>query len=238
MSVISREDRNQVVMDNLGLVYMVLKRFGGRGYEMEDLFQIGVIGLTKAADKFDESLGFAFSTYAVPLVIGEIKRFLRDDGMIHVSRQMKDYARKIASAKEELEKRNGVEPTMEEISKATGLTNEEILQGLEANVVVESIYAPVSGSGSDGGEKSASIGDFLVDEKNLDCAFIDQLAVRQILERLKPEEEKLIRMRYMEGKTQSEVAKALGTNQVAVSRLEKKILLQLRSEFVYNEHDV
>lgn len=235
MPVISREDRNQVVMDNLGLVYMVLKRFGGRGYEMEDLFQIGVIGLTKAADKFDESLGYAFSTYAVPLVIGEIKRFLRDDGMIHVSRQMKDYARKIAAAKEELEKKNGVEPTIEEISMVTGLTGEEILQGLEANVVVESIYAPISGNGADGGEKAASIGDFIVDEKSQDSNFIDRLAIKQVLKRLKPEEEELIRLRYMEGKTQSEVAQVLGTNQVAVSRLEKKILLHLRSEFVYNE---
>ncbi len=235
MYVISREDRNQVVMDNLGLVYMVLKRFGGRGYEMEDLFQIGVIGLTKAADKFDESLGYAFSTYAVPLVIGEIKRFLRDDGMVHVSRQMKDYARKIAAEKEEFEKKNGVEPTIEEIANATGLTGEEILQGLEANVVVESIYAPVCGSGNDGGEKTASIGDFIVDERSSDSGFIDRLAIKQVLKRLKPEEEKLIRLRYMEGKTQSEVAQVLGTNQVAISRLEKKILLQLRSEFVYNE---
>lgn len=225
--------RNQIVSDNVGLIYMVLKRFSGRGYEMEDLFQIGAIGLMKAVDRFDLSREFAFSTYAVPMIIGEIQRFLRDDGMIHLSRNLKDNARKIAIVREKMKKIDNAEPTLEDLRKATGLTKEEILEAMEGTKEVESIYRKV-GAESDRGEKSLTLADQLVDERCSESRLVDEITVRQILERLPEREQKLVRQRYMEGKTQTEVAKALGMNQVAVSRLEKKILLQLRREFGYN----
>lgn len=218
--------RDTLVTGNLGLIYMVLKRFGGRGYDQEDLFQIGVIGLIKAIDKFDVTRDLSFSTYAVPMIIGEIKRFLRDDGMIHVSRQMKDHARKIAQIKEELKKMNNFDPTIEELSEATGLTGDEILMAMEATAEIGSIYQPI-GMSNDGNQ--TMIVEQLEDSRKSESELIDRITVVQLLDRLEWKERKLIELRYMEGKTQSESARLLGMNQVAVSRLEKKILLGLRN---------
>lgn len=220
--------RDTLVTENVGLIYMVLKRFSNRGMEQEDLFQIGVIGLIKAIDKFDLSKDLSFSTYAVPMIIGEIRRFLRDDGMIHISRQIKDNARKIAIAKEIFVKKNHKEPTMEELKEATGLSAEEILAAIEASTEVESIYKPI-GSGSDG--STMVIADQLEDTKKSEEELMNRITVAQLLESLGERERKLIQLRYMEGKTQSESAAVLGMNQVAVSRLEKKILLSLRQQF-------
>ena len=217
--------RDTLVNANIGLVYMVIKRFQGRGCEIEDLFQIGVIGLLKAIDKFDLSRELSFSTYAVPLIIGEIRRFLRDDGMIHVSRQIKDNARKIAIIKEELKKTNNSEPTIEELSKATGLATDDILMAIEATTEVESIYQPI-GSGSDGTQMV--LADQLVDTKKNETEVIDRITVIQLLDSLNEKDRRLIELRFWEGKTQSESARLLGMNQVAVSRLEKKILHGLR----------
>lgn len=220
-----KDERDALVTANVGLIYMVLKRFSGRGYEQEDLFQIGAIGLMKAIDKFDVSRDLSFSTYAVPMIIGEIRRFLRDDGMIHVSRQIKDNARKIASAKEELIKKNNTDPTIEELAEATGLAPDEILMAIEASTEVESIFQPI-GSGNEGSQMT--LADQLVDAKKNEQELINRITVMQILEGLEEKDRRLIELRFWEGKTQSESAKLLGMNQVAVSRLEKRILLSLR----------
>lgn len=223
-----KEARDALVTANVGLIYMVLKRFSNRGYEQEDLFQIGVIGLIKAVDKFDLSRDLSFSTYAVPMIIGEIRRFLRDDGMIHVSRQVKDNARKIAMAKEKLRKMKSTDLTMEDLMKETALSMEEIVCAMEATTEVESIYQPLTGQ-KDGG--ALLIADQLEDTRKSETELINRITVSQMLDSLKENERRLIELRYMEGKTQSESAKLLGMNQVAVSRLEKKILLFLRQHF-------
>ncbi len=223
-----KAERDALVTANTGLVYMVLKRFHNRGAEAEDLFQIGVIGLMKAIDKFDTSMEFSFSTYAVPMIIGEIKRFLRDDGIIHVSRQIKDNARRIAVVKEELKKTSNHDPTIEELMVATGLSVDEIVVAMEATTEVESIYQPVGGP-SDSGQ--LVLADQLEDGKARETELIDRITVAQMLETLEEKERRLIELRYLEGKTQMESAKELGMNQVAVSRLEKKILLFLRKQF-------
>lgn len=223
-----KEERDALVTANMGLVYMVLKRFLHRGHEQEDLFQIGVIGLLKAIDKFDVSREFSFSTYAVPMIIGEIRRFLRDDGMIHVSRQVKDNARKIAIVKEDLKKRNNSAPTLEELGMLTGLSIEEIVVAMEATTEVESIYQPIPGK-ADGTQ--LVLADQLEDTRTGELELINKITVGQMLDTLAEKERKLIELRYLEGKTQTESAKVLGMNQVAVSRLEKKILLFLRQQF-------
>ncbi len=223
-----KEERDRLITENVGLIYMVLKRFQNRGPEQEDLFQIGVIGLMKAIDKFDLSRELSFSTYAVPMIIGEIRRFLRDDGMIHVSRQIKDNARKIAMVKEELKKNNNHDPTIEELVEVTGLRAEEVLAAMEASSEIGSIYQPI-GTQSDGSQ--LMIADQLEDTKRSELELINRITVVQMLESLEERERRLIELRYMEGKTQSESAKVLGMNQVAVSRLEKKILLCLRQQF-------
>ena len=222
-----KEERDSLVTANVGLVYMVLRRFSNRGYEQEDLFQIGVIGLMKAIDKFDLTKDFSFSTYAVPMIIGEIRRFLRDDGLIHVSRQVKDNARQIAVVKEKWKKSQNEEPTLEDLARETGLSMEDILVALEATTEVESIYQPV-GNTADGSR--LLLVDQLEDKKAGETELIDKITVGQMLATLEERERRLIELRYMEGKTQMESARALGMNQVAVSRLEKKVLLFLRQQ--------
>ena len=220
-----KTERDALVSANVGLIYMVMKRFSGRGCEQEDLFQIGVIGLLKAIDKFDLSRDLSFSTYAVPMIIGEIRRFLRDDGMLHVSRQIKDNARKIAGIKEEWKKTNVGEPTLEDLSNASGLSTGEIVMAIEAAAEIESIYQPIR-NGKDGNE--LTLADQLEDETKREMDLINHVTVVQMLDCLEEKDRKLIQLRYWEGKTQSESAKILGMNQVAVSRLEKRILLGLR----------
>lgn len=227
--------REAFVEENIGLIYMVLKRFQGRGYEMEDLFQIGAIGLLKAIDRFDTEREFAFSTYAVPMIIGEIQRFIRDDGMIHISRQIKENARKISIVREKCKKTDNKEPTIQELQEACGLTEEEILTALEASAAVESIYSPLSG-GAKVNENGAqqTLADRLEDERFSEDKLVNQIAVRQLIQTLPEKDRHLIRLRYMEGKTQAQTAALLGMTQVSVSRLEKKVLLQLREGFGYN----
>lgn len=220
-----KEERDALVSANTGLVYMVLKRFTYCGYDREDLFQIGVIGLIKAIDKFDLSKELSFSTYAVPMIIGEIRRFLRDDGIIHVSRQLKEHARKIAIVKENLKKENNTDPTLLELADATGLQIDEVVAAMEATSEVESIYKPIGQSAE---ENSMVLADQLEDRGKTEVELINRITVTQLLDSLESEDRKLIELRYMEGKTQSESAKLLGMNQVAVSRREKKLLLMLR----------
>ncbi len=220
-----KESREVLIEQNLGLVHHIVKRFLNRGYDAEDLFQIGVIGLIKAIDKFDTSFHVKFSTYAVPLIAGEIKRFIRDDGMVKVSRTLKENAGKVKYARERLFMRQNREPSLEEVAKEAGLTTEEVLLAMEANVQVESIYQSVYQN--DGNE--IYMVDQLADKrKDEQESMIDHLVIKQLIEGLSQTEQKLIILRYYQDKTQTEVAKLLGISQVQVSRMEKKILLGLR----------
>lgn len=208
----------------MGLVYMVARRFEGRGTDREELVQIGAIGLIKAIDKFDPALPYSFSTYAVPLIIGEIRRFLRDDGMIHISRSVKENARKIAIVREKLKKTENKDPTLEELRELTGLEYEEIVTAMEATSEVDSIYRPLAGEDGD----SLTLGEKLADEKQFETPIVNSIALQQVMDTLEENENRLINLRYMQNRTQAETARILGTNQVAVSRMERKILTKLR----------
>ena len=222
-----KEAREILIEQNLGLVHHIVKRFLGRGYEAEDLFQIGVIGLIKSIDKFNTDYDVKFSTYAVPLITGEIKRFIRDDGMVKVSRNLKENGMRIKYARERLSGSLNREPTLSEVAQEASLTVEEVVLAMEANVHVESIYQSVYQN--DGNE--IFMVDQLADEgKNEQETVLDQLVVKQLIGELPQKEQKLIRLRYYQEKTQTEVAKALGISQVQVSRLEKKILLDMRQK--------
>ena len=217
--------REQVINANVGLVWSIVKRFLGRGQEADDLFQIGVIGLMKAIDKFDLSYDVMFSTYAVPMIAGEIKRFLRDNNsLIKMSRSIKENGWKIKVAKEKLAYELGRDATMEELAAATELSLEDVVTALEANSEVESIYKTVyQGDGNE-----IYLVDRIQEEKNETEQLINRMTVEQLLDNLSEEEKILITSRYFEDKTQVETAKLLGISQVQVSRLEKKILLKMR----------
>lgn len=221
-----KEARETLVEENMGLVYTIVRRFAGRGHEMEDLVQIGSIGLIKAIDKFDTSFEVKFSTYAVPMIAGEIKRFLRDDGMIKVSRSLKETAGKAYMMREILEKKNGREPTLEEISAEIGATREDIVLAMESAAEVESLHKTIyQGDGN-----AISLMDKLEEQSNPNEELLNHMLLRGLLEGLPREERTLLELRYFEEKTQTEVAKALGISQVQVSRYEKKILKKLRGK--------
>lgn len=219
-----RGAREVLVEKNLGLVHHIVKRFQGRGHDMEDLFQIGSIGLMKAIDKFDLSYEVKFSTYAVPMIAGEIKRFLRDDGMVKVSRSLKENGYKIRQATDQLQQRLGREATLAEIQEMTGLSEEDIVLAMEANVEVESIYKAVYQS--DGNE--ICMVDRLPSGRDENEEVLNHMLLQQLLAVLAEDEKQLIILRYFQNKTQTEVAKQLGISQVQVSRLEKRILLRMR----------
>lgn len=218
--------RDTMVKENMGLIWSIVRRFNNRGYELEDLFQIGSIGLMKAIDKFDTSFEVKFSTYAVPMITGEIKRFLRDDGLIKVSRSIKENGAKIKQARERLQAERGRDITLQELSDETGMERTEIVMALEANGEVESIYktyAPENG-------KETCLADRLPQEKDSHEVLINHMLLEQLLKELKEEERQLIQMRYFEECTQMQVAEKLGISQVQVSRMEKKILLSMRKK--------
>ncbi len=216
--------RTQLVEENVGLVWCVAKRFYGRGTEAEDLFQIGSIGLLKAIDKFDLSYDVKFSTYAVPMISGEIQRFLRDDGMIKVSRSLKELAYKAYIAKEKLTDRWNREPTIEEIAEELHVSKEELAQALESSGEVESLHRPVYQQ--DGSE--VQLLERIPEKEEQEERIVNHLLLAQLLTHLEKEERQLIYMRYFANKTQAETGKKLGISQVQVSRLEKKILNNLR----------
>lgn len=219
-----KEARDMLVEENMGLVWSIVKRFVGRGHEQEDLFQIGSIGLIKAIDKFDISYEVKFSTYAVPMISGEIKRFLRDDGMVKVSRSLKENGYKIKQATQIISHEMGREATIEELAAATELSTEDIVMAMDANVEVESIYKTVyQGDGN-----QISLVDKLIEKSNEQEKLIDRMLLEQLLEILEEKEKKIIILRYFQDKTQMEVAKVLGISQVQVSRMEKKILRRMR----------
>jgi len=220
-----KKAREVLVEKNLGLVHHIAKRFLGRGCEAEDLLQIGTIGLMKAIDKFDASYEVKFSTYAVPMISGEIKRFLRDDGMIKVSRAIKENGYKIKQASERLQQRNGRDPTLSELAEETGFLPEDIVMAMEAGAEVESINKTVYQA--DGNET------YLVDklaDPDKSEHIIDRMLLKQLLSELEEKERELIQLRYFQDKTQTEVAGKLGIAQVQVSRMEKRILLSMRKK--------
>ena len=221
-----KEARDTLVEQNLGLVYAVAKRFKNRGVEMEDLVQIGSIGLIKAIDKFDAGFGVKFSTYAVPMITGEIKRFLRDDGMIKVSRSMKETARKAYTAREILERKLGREPSLNEIAQEIEQSAPELAMALDAAADVESLHKVIyQGEGND-----ISLMDRIEDPVSPGDKLIDHMLLEEILKKLEPEERQIIYLRYFCDKTQSAIAEMMGISQVQGSRKEKKILKQLRGE--------
>jgi len=226
-----KDAKERMISENLGLVHSIVKRFENRGCDREELFQTGCIGLIKAIEKFDSSLQLAFSTYAVPMIMGEIRRFLRDDGMVKVSRTLKENGYKISKARELLTNELGREPSLLEIEALTELGREEIVLAMEANREVESIYQPVAGSDGDEillvDQLGSSGNPYEEPEKE---AVINELVVEQLLATLEEKERQVIRLRYFENKTQCQVAEALGMSQVQISRLERKILLYLREQ--------
>ncbi|MBE5947209.1 MAG: SigB/SigF/SigG family RNA polymerase sigma factor [Lachnospiraceae bacterium] len=220
--------KEKIVSDNTGLVWSIARRFIGRGYDLEEIYQIGCIGLLKAIDRFDDAYEVKFSTYAVPLISGEIKRFLRDNGMIKVSRILKQNGYVISQAREKLSLIFGREATIHELSKETGLCVEEIVMATEANREIESIYQTVYGH--DGNEMYLM--DKIEDEYESEYmaeSLINRLMIEQAMAGLDERQHKLIEMRYFQNKTQSEVAATLGLSQVQVSRLEKKLLNLMRN---------
>lgn len=219
-----KEAKEQLIMIHSGLIWNVVRRFMGRGYETEDLYQIGAIGLIRAIDKFDFDYDVKFSTYAVPLISGEIKRFLRDDGMIKVSRTLKENQWKIKKAMEVLRNQLGREATIEELSKELAMEPEEIMLSMEAAVEVESMEQSIYAK--DG--KEISLKDRLTTEKNEQEELMNRLFVQQLLDMLSDRDKQLIKLRYFENKTQTQVADLLGISQVQVSRLEKKILHRMK----------
>lgn len=219
------EARERLIVENTGLVWSIVHRFRNRGYEQEDLFQLGVIGLVKAIDHFDLEMNLQLSTYAVHLIQGEIKRFIRDDGTIKVSRSLKENAWKIKRAQNELLQKYGKEPGIEELSEATGIRREDILLALEADREVESIYQSVYPSEG----KELTLIDQLADNRRTQEEQVEEkILLKQLLQQLDETGQRLIKMRFYEEKTQTEIAMALGISQVQVSRLEKKLLEKLR----------
>ncbi|MDY4114699.1 SigF/SigG family RNA polymerase sporulation sigma factor [Blautia sp. HCP3S3_D9] len=221
-----KEARDTLFEENAGLVYSVAKRFLGRGVEMEDLVQIGSIGLLKAIDHFDRSYDVRFSTYAVPMILGEIRRYLRDDGILKVSRSLKENCVRIYSAREKLEKELGREPVLEEIAAAAELSVEEALISLESGAEVESLHKIIyQGDGND-----ISLMDRLQEKENGQDLALNRIFLDEILQKLKVKERQLIYMRYFKDMTQTEIAAELGISQVQVSRMEKRILKQLKEQ--------
>lgn len=221
-----KKAREELVEKNIGLIWCVVKRFYGRGAEPEDLFQIGSIGLLKAIDKFDFSYEVQFSTYAVPMISGEIRRFLRDDGMIKVSRSLRELSYKSLQAREKMTRILGREPTLKELSEELQIDCEEIVQAMESSVEVESIYKPIH-------QKEGSeilLMDKLEEKENQSERVLNRLFLEEILGKLEGEERELIYQRYFQEKTQSVIAKEMGISQVQVSRMEKRILKKMQEE--------
>ncbi len=215
--------RERIIHCNLRLVFNLIQRFSNRGYEQEDLFQIGVIGLIKAIDKFDPSYAVRFSTYAVPMIIGEIRRFLRDDGPIKISRSLKETGIRIRYAQEQLTKELGREPKLSEVAEKLELTPEQLTEALEATQYMTSIHEELY---QDDGDAIYVI-DQLADREE-DSKFLDHMALEEVLERLPEREKHILYLRFYRDQTQTEVAKRIGISQVQVSRLERSALKKVR----------
>ena len=217
--------RETYIEGNLRLVLSVIKRFASSNENVDDLFQIGCIGLIKATDNFDTSLKVKFSTYAVPMIIGEIRRFLRDNSTMRVSRSLKDTAYKAIYAKENLTRKNLKEPSIEEIAAEIGIAKEDIAYALDAIQNPMSLYEPIV---TDGGD-TLYVMDQISDKKNKEETWVEHLSLSEAMKRLSAREREIITLRFFEGKTQMEVADAIGISQAQVSRLEKSALRAMRS---------
>lgn len=220
-----RRAREELVQGNLRLVLSVIQRFTGRGENLDDLFQVGCIGLIKAIDNFDLSLDVRFSTYAVPMIIGEVRRYLRDNNAIRISRSLRDVAYRAMQAKEQLINENHREPTVEEIAKRLDLPREDVVVALEAIVEPVSLYEPVYNDGGDTIYVMDQVGD-----NNDDSNWLDEIALKEAIAALNDREKKILRLRFFKGMTQVEVSAEIGISQAQVSRLEKGALDKIKRE--------
>jgi len=219
-----KEAREEFISGNLRLVLSVIQKFSGRGENADDLFQVGCIGLMKSVDNFDLSQNVKFSTYAVPMIIGEIRRYLRDNNSIRVSRSLRDTAYKALGAKERLMAKNETEPTIDEIAKELGMEKEDIVFALDAIQEPVSLFEPVYNDGND----AIFVMDQLSDEKSLDENWLEEISLKEAMKKLGEREKHIINLRFYKGRTQMEVAKELGISQAQVSRLEKTALKSMK----------
>lgn len=219
-----KKAREQYINGNLKLVLSVIKKFNNRKENPDDLFQIGCIGLIKAIDNFDVTQGVQFSTYAVPMIIGEIRRYLRDNNAIRVSRSLRDTAYKALSAKERLSTSNFKEPTISDISKEIDIPKEEIVMALDAIQDPISLFEPIYHDGAD----AVFVVDQVKDDKNTDEAWLEKIALKEAMKKLNKREKQILKMRFYQGKTQMEVAEEISISQAQVSRLEKSALNHMR----------
>lgn len=217
--------RDKILIENTGLIWSIVRRFLNRGHEGEDLFQIGCIVMLKAIDRFDTEFDVAFSTYAVPMIAGEIRRFIRDDGIVKISRKIKENQMKIMHQREIYINEKKQEPTIEELEKVCDLTKEEIVMAMDASRNVESIDKEMYSKDS-----AYTLMDLAEDDTNIEETVLNKIMVQQLMDMLESKERKIINLRYFKNKTQSQVAKEMGMTQVQVSRLEKKILNSMRNE--------
>lgn len=220
--------RDKFIKGNLRLVLSVIQRFGNRGENPDDLFQVGCIGLIKALDNFDMSHGVKFSTYAVPMIIGEVRRYLRDNNPIRVSRSLRDLAYKALQAKENLSAELQREPTMSEIAKAVDADREDVVTALESIQDPVSLFEPVFHDDGD----AIYVMDQVSDSKNTDIKWIENISLSEAMNKLSPRERHILNIRFFEGKTQMEVAKEIGISQAQVSRLEKNALTFMKKELM------
>lgn len=218
----NKEAQAQIVEENTGLVWSVVRRFFGRGHEADDLFQVGCIGLIKAIQKFDPAFEVKFSTYAVPMIMGEVKRYIRDDGIIKVSRSLKELSARAKATKENLSRTKGREPTVSEIAETLGVDVAELVMALDSSIAPESLSKI---QGDDNRELIDKI-----EGTDTENEVIDKLAINEALETLKPRERQIIILRYFQQKTQMQIADMLGISQVQVSRIEKKVLGEMRKK--------
>ena len=212
--------REEFINGNLRLVLSVIQRFSGRGENMDDLFQVGCIGLMKSIDNFDPSYNVKFSTYAVPMIIGEVRRYLRDNNSIRVSRSLRDIAYKAMKVREELVNKNEKEPTVEEIAKKLNIDKEDIVQALEAIQDPMSLYEPIYNDGGD----AIFVIDQVSDDKNVDDNWLERISLKEAMTKLGDREKHILNLRFFKGRTQMEVAREIGISQAQVSRLEKTAL--------------
>ena len=222
----NEEARAELISGNLRLVLSIIQRFTGRKENMDDLFQVGCIGLVKAVDNFNTELDVKFSTYAVPMIIGEIRRYLRDNNAVRISRSVRDLAYRALSAREDLIREKEGEPTVDEIAKRLGEKKESVLRAMEAIVEPVSLYEPVYSEGGD----SIYLMDQLSDTSSGDETWLESIALKEAMKRLSERERRIIDMRYYLNKTQMEIASEIGISQAQVSRLEKGALEKMRKQ--------
>ena len=223
----NKEKMASLVKNNMGLVYSITRRFQGRGFEMEDLNQIGAIGLIKAIKNFDTNYDVRLSTYSVPYILGEIKRYIRDDGKIKVSRSVKELATKINNIKKDYEDKNGRDISVEEIARILQISKEDIVVAMEATS--SNLVSSMNEAVYDGNDGKICLGDMLQSKRNEENEITNKLTVEKLINDLNDRDREIILLRYYKGKTQTEVSKKLGISQVQISRIEKKVLCQMRA---------